>query len=36
MILDKPSYPQIIDDEDDIDWNDEGTDCIHFIQKYGV
>jgi hypothetical protein len=24
------------DDEDDIDWNDKGTDCIHFIQKYGV
>ena len=24
------------DDEDDIDWNDEGADCIHSIQKYGV
>ena len=23
------------DDEDDIDWNDEGADCIHSIQKYG-
>ena len=24
------------DDVDDIDWNDEGTDCIHSIQKYGA
>lgn len=24
------------DDEDDIDWNDKGADCIHSIQKYGV
>lgn len=24
------------DDEDDIDWNDKGSDCIHSIQKYGI